>query len=308
MGGHKHSHGHGHGHDHDHGIDVRTTPLRALVTALTITGVIFFAELIGGLVSGSLALLADAMHMLSDATGLIIAVIAVIVGKKAATVTATYGYRGVEALAAAVNALTVAGVSVWIVVEAILRLNSDETVKTHVMGIVAVVGLVANAVSAWVLSSQRKSSLNVEGAFLHVLTDMLGSVAVIIAAVVIHFTGFRAADTIASLLIAALVIPRAVQLLRSSLGVLLHQVPEGYDVVEIERSLQGIEEVDAVHDLHVWSTNGTEALATCHLVVEHRDCTAPVLDAAQARLREYGIDHSTIQIEHPGHQSHEHYC
>lgn len=299
---------HGHGHAHDHGIDSQSTPLRALVTALGITATVFLAELIGGWLSGSLALMADAMHMLSDSTGLIIAVLAVLVGRRAATPKATYGYRSVEALAATVNALAVAAVSVWIVVSAILRVNSHSDIDSSVMGWVALIGLVANAASAWVLWRHRSESINVEGAFLHVLSDMLGSVAVIIAALVINFTGFTAADTIASLIIAGMVLPRAIQLLRRSLGVLLSLVPEGYDVLEIQRELETIPQVIAVHDLHVWSTSGTDALATCHLVVEHSGCTGPILDEAQSRFRDMGIEHSTIQIEHPEHADHEHIC
>lgn len=303
-----HSHGDSHGHNHDHGIDPQTASLRALVTALTITGTIFFAELIGGWLSGSLALMADAMHMLSDATGLIIAVIAVLIGRKAATKTATYGYRGVEALAAAVNAVAVAAVAIWIVVSAVLRINSHTEVDTTTMGLIAVIGLVANLASAWILSKQRQSSLNVEGAFLHVLTDMLGSVAVIIAALIIHFTGFTAADTIASLVIAALVLPRALQLMRTSIDVLLSKVPAGYDLTEISSALEDLDHVEAVHDIHVWSISGSEVLATCHLVVEGNTKFGPLLDEAQACLRDFGIDHSTIQIEQPGHKEHEEIC
>lgn len=301
-------HGHGHGHDHSHGIDAQNTPLRALVTALAITGTVFFAEVVGGVVSGSLALLADAMHMLSDATGLILAVIAVVIGRKAASARATYGYRGVEALAAAVNAVAVVAVSVWIVVSALLRLGNDQAVDPHVMGGVAIIGLLANAASAWVLHRQRSASLNVEGAFLHVLTDLLGSVAVIAAALIIYFTGWRAADTIASLAIAAIVAPRAIKLLGASLSVLLARVPAGYDITEIAAALEEIPRVRAVHDLHVWSVSGTEALATCHLVVNDDVSTGPVLDRAQEILHEMGIEHSTIQLEHPGHQAHEKTC
>ncbi|MHA2788781.1 cation diffusion facilitator family transporter [Corynebacterium sp. S7] len=305
---HTHSHPSRHDHGHDHGIDPQTASLRALITALTFTGTIFFAELIGGWISGSLALMADAMHMLSDATGLIIAVIAVLIGRKVATAKATYGYRGVEAMAAAINALTVAVVSIWIVVAAVIRLNSHAHIDTALMGWVAVVGLVANLASAWVLSRQRKNSLNVEGAFLHVLSDMLGSIAVIVAAVVIRFTGFTAADTIASLIIAALVLPRALQLLKNSVDVLLDKVPAGFEVGEIQSSLSEIPHVEAVHDLHVWSVSGSEVLATCHLVVDGEVPSGPVLDAAQEKLRDFGIHHSTIQIEQPGHQDHEQVC
>lgn len=297
-----------HDHDHDHAVDPQSASLRALITALTLTSVVFFAEVIGGLVSGSMALLADAMHMLSDATGLIIAVIAVLVGRKVASARATYGYRGVEVLAAAINAVTVIAISIVIVVQAILRTRSEADIHVGLMSTVAVIGLLANAASAWVLSRQRENSLNVEGAFLHVIVDMLGSVAVIVAAVIIHFTGWTWADAVASLVIAAMVLPRAVKLLRSSLRVLLDQVPDGVDMDAIQADLEQIPGVQAVHDLHVWSTNGVEVLATCHLVVADEGCTGPLLDEAQARLRVHDIEHSTIQIEHPEHIDHEHVC
>ena len=156
-------------HDHDHS----STPLRALLIALGITGTVFFAELIGGWLAGSMALMADAMHMLSDAAGLIIAVLAVLVGRRQASAQATYGYRRVEVLAALANAVMVLAISVWIVVEAVRRLQSPAEVQGKTMLIIAVIGLVANALSAWVLHRHRKSSINVEGAFLHVLVDML---------------------------------------------------------------------------------------------------------------------------------------
>ncbi|MGO1573810.1 cation diffusion facilitator family transporter, partial [Corynebacterium casei] len=237
--GHSHTHTHGHGHSHEDGHDHSyvNTPLKALAIAATVTGVIFFAELIGGLVSGSLALLSDAMHMLSDAAGLIIALLAAVVGNKAASSKATYGYRRVEVLAALFNAIAVTLVVVFIVVQAVRRLGSDYEIDTGMMLVVALIGLVANAISAWALSSQQNNSLNVKGAFLHVMADLLGSVAVIIAGLIIRFTGFTFADTIASLLIVAFVLPRALGLLWKTIEVLLERVPRGVDLHEIEKAL-----------------------------------------------------------------------
>src|SRR5699024_10598729 len=243
-----HGHDQSHGHSHDHSFV--NTPLRALTIASVVTGVIFFAELIGGLVSGSLALLSDAMHMLSDAAGLIIALLAALIGKKGASSRATYGYRRVEELAALFIAIAVTLVVVFIVVQAIRRLGSDYEIDTGMMLVVAFVGLVANAISAWVLSSQQEHSLNVKGAFLHVLADLLGSVAVIIAGLVIRYTGFTFADTIASLAIVAFVLPRALGLLWKTIEVLLERVPRDLDLHEIEDSLQNLPEVMMVHDLH----------------------------------------------------------
>ena len=306
MTEHSHGHGHGHGHSHGHDHNVSDAPLWALGTALAITGVVFFAELIGGWLSGSMALMADAMHMLSDATGLIIALVAVAVGRKPVSRYATFGYRRAEVLAAAFNAVMVAAISVWIVVEAVQRIGSPEEVQTRAMIIVAVVGLIANVVSALVLQSQREHSVNIEGAFLHVMVDLLGSVAVIAAGVVIAVTGFTGADVVASLIIAGLVLPRAWGLLKASISVLLERVPAGIDPVNVGNALVALDGVDAIHDLHLWSAGGRDVLCTVHLIT--RADHGQLLDRAQGRLRELGIEHATIQIEGPGHFEHEVYC
>ncbi|GAB3076104.1 cation diffusion facilitator family transporter [Corynebacterium aquatimens] len=279
----------------------------ALGTALAITAVVFVAELVGGWLSGSMALMADAMHMLSDSTSLAIAFIAVFIGSRVRSARATYGYRRVEVLAAALNAATVLLVSVWIVYQAFGRFGAGAEVDTRTMIIVAVVGLIANVASAWVLNAQREKSLNVEGAFLHVIVDLFGSVAVIIAGGVIALTGWQVADVIASLLIAALVVPRAWQLLKSSTSVLLEQVPEGIDPRQVQEELEGLSGVEAVHDLHLWSTNGSDALCTAHLITRLAE-PFRLLDLAQERLTALGIAHATIQIERPEHSAHETFC
>lgn len=306
MGTHAHEHRPGVGGTH-----ATSAPLRALAVAFAITATVFFAELAAGLISGSLALLSDAMHMLSDAAGLIIALLAAVVGKKAASRSATFGHRRVEVLAALINAVTVTGVVGWILVRAVGRLGETHEIDTTVMLIVAVVGLAANALSAWVLSRHRSENLNVRGAFLHVVADMLGSVAVIAAGLVIRFTGWTPADTIASLAIVAFVLPRALTLLWQTVEVLLERVPRGVDTREIEQALRAIPGVTDVHDLHIWSTDGVTPLATCHLVVDEV-CVGPgecgVLGQAQAALCGLGIGHSTLQLEHPGHVDNEQVC
>ncbi|MEJ4099890.1 cation diffusion facilitator family transporter [Corynebacterium mastitidis] len=291
------------GHDHDHA----PSSLRSLLGVIALTGAIFCAELIAGLLSGSLALLSDAMHMLSDSTGLILALVAILIGRRPPSGRATFGHRRVEVLAAAVNAVAVTAISVWIVVEALGRLRGTAQIDTTTMLLVAVIGLAANGASAMILTRRRHDSLNMRGAYLHVLSDLLGSVAVIAAGLIIRFTGFLAADTIASLIIAALVIPRSVGLARSSVWVLLNQAPEGVDTREVEERLRAVPGVSEVHDLHLWSTDGNHPLVTCHLVVRQGGY-ARVLDAAQAALREIGIDHATIQVEEPGHRGHEQVC
>lgn len=297
------------GHDHgEAGHSHTPQTLRALVTVIVLTSVIFFAELIGGLLSGSMALLADAMHMLSDSTGLIIALIAMLISRKAASASATFGYRRVEVFAAMINATVVSLISVWIVIQAFLRLGGGAEIDTDLMLIIALIGFAANAISALILMRHQHGSMNMRGAFLHVLSDMLASVAVIIAGLVIRFTGWLPADTIASLLIAAIILPRSLRLLRDAVEVLLERVPRGVDIAEIETRLRGMGCVHDVHDLHVWSLDGSNLLATVHLVVDEKSLRGEgcaVLDEADAVLGEFGIGHSTIQLETPGHYAHE---
>ncbi|MGP6173359.1 cation diffusion facilitator family transporter [Corynebacterium sp. A21] len=306
-GAQQHHHEHGasdHGHDHSHA----PKSLRALVAVIVLTSVIFLAELIGGLVSGSMALLADAMHMLSDSTGLIIALVAMLIGRKSASSTATYGYRRVEVLAAMLNAGVVTLISVWVVVQAVMRLGGGTEIDTDLMLIVAVIGFLANGISALVLMRHQDGNINMRGAFLHVLSDMLASVAVIIAGLVIRYTGWMFADTIASLVIAAIILPRSLGLLRDAVEVLLERVPRGVDTQQLEDGLLGINCVREVHDLHVWSLDGKDMLATVHLVVDGeaaQPSSCLVLDLADEVFAGFGIGHSTIQLESPGHQPHE---
>lgn len=319
MTTHGHAHDH-HDHDdehhhHDHGglsgHSHAPNSLKALAAVLILTATVFFAEFVAGLISGSLALLADAMHMLSDSTGLIIALVAMIIGRRAPTDRATYGFKRVEVLAAMTNALVVSAVAVWIVVEAIMRLGSDTEIQTGLMLIVAVIGFLTNGVSALVLMRHQDGNINMRGALLHVLSDMLGSVAVIIAGLIIRYTGWMPADTIASIAIAAIILPRALGLLRDALNILLERVPDGADTDEVERVLRTIPGVEDIHDLHIWSIDGREVLATCHIVVdadsEHL-FSCGVLDRAEAELTKLGITHSTIQLEGSEHSDHETVC
>lgn len=295
-------HDHAH-HDHAHG-----APLRALAVALAITGTVFVAEVVGGWISGSMALLADAMHMLSDAAGLIISLIAIIVGQKAASATATYGYRRVEVLAALINAVAVLSISVWIVVEAVRRLRDPQPVETAPMMAVALIGLIANAASAWVLARHREGSINVQGAYLHVLVDMFGSIAVLAAGAVIVLTGFSGADVVASLVIAALVLPRAWQLMVRSARVMLEHVPAGFDADEVEHALRQVDGATDTHDLHLWSLDGVSVLATVHVVAGPGVDRDQLLDRVQDTLAQLGVEHATVQIEPPEHIGHEKVC
>ncbi|MFP7365581.1 cation diffusion facilitator family transporter [Corynebacterium callunae] len=311
---HGHSHNHSDGHDHDHGVAGHShapNSLKALLGVLALTTVIFLAELSAGLISGSLALLADAMHMLSDSTGLIIAAVAMLIGRKAPTDRATYGFKRVEVLAAMTNAVVVAALSVWIVVEALMRLGGDVEIQTGVMLIVAIIGFITNAVSALILMRHQDGNINMRGAFLHVLSDMLGSVAVIIAGLVIRYTGWMPADTVASIVIAAIIIPRAFGLLKEAINILLERVPTDAEPAQVTAALKAVDGVADVHDLHIWTIDGKEILATCHLVVETSEknvYSCGVLDRAEAELSKLGINHSTIQLESAEHSGHESVC
>lgn len=303
-------------HDHDHhshdGHNHAHVPkeLRALVTVLGFTAVIFFAELIGGWYSGSLALISDAMHMLSDSTGLVVAATAIVFARQAASKSATYGNKRLEVVAALINAVSVSAISVWIVLEAFERLRSAAVVNTTMMLVVGVIGLVANVFGAVILRGHAHNNLNLKGAYLHVLVDLCGSIAVIIAAIVMKITGITWADTVASLLIAALILPRAIKLAWQSLQVLLEHAPAGIDSTMVAKQLLALPQVHAVHDLHIWSLNGQDLLATCHVVIDDTINTAAcgVLDQVQRVLADCGIEHSTVQLESQAHGEHEQVC
>ncbi|MCK7643051.1 cation diffusion facilitator family transporter [Corynebacterium sp. P6145] len=274
---------------------------------MVLTTTIFLAEVIFGLLSGSLALLADAAHMLSDSAGLVIALVAILIGRRAATSSATFGFRRIEVIAAAVNALSVGAISIWIVVEAIKRLGGHGHIDTTMMLIVAVIGFVANGGSALLLVRRQHDSMNMRGAYLHVLSDMLGSVAVIIAGLIVRATGFILADTIASVVIAAIILPRSMRLLLDATRVLMERVPGNVDLDEIRGTLAEIPGVETVHDLHVWTMDGSELIATCHLVIDpdRVESGCDVLDIANRSLEKVGVTHATIQIETAHHADHE---
>ncbi len=229
----------GHDHSHSHGVTATGKHRKRLVAVLAITLAVVLVQTIGAVVSGSLALLADAGHMLSDAAGVFIALLAAWIATRPASDLRTYGYQRAEVLAALANALVLIVISVVIFTEAIRRLGATPEVHTDIMLAAAVLGAVANLVSLLILRGAQKESLNVRGAYLEVLGDLLGSFAVIAAAVVIMVTGFQAADTIASILIALMILPRAWHLLRDVVDVLLEATPKGVDVADDPRTHPG---------------------------------------------------------------------
>lgn len=308
-----HAHDHRHGHTglvHSH-VGEGTGP-RRIGAVIALTAVIFVAELVGALVTGSLALLADAGHMLTDAAGLLLALVSALMARRAATPETTFGHRRTEVLAATVNAasvLAIAGVIAW---EAVGRLapalshgHSPAHVDAGPMMAIAAVGLAANIVSALLLRPATDDSVNVRGAYLHVLADAAGSVAVLVSGAIVLATGWTWTDAVVSVAIALMLVPRSWRLLRTCLGILLEHAPDGADPMAIRTTLESVPGVEDVHDLHVWTISGTEILVTAHLVCASPGGCGP-LDAAQAALeREHGVTHATLQIEHPGHRGHE---
>jgi cobalt-zinc-cadmium efflux system protein len=273
-----------------------------LAVALAITIFFFVVELIGGYITNSLALAADAWHMLNDAVALAFALIAAWIAGRPSDLRKTFGYHRAEILAAFLNGIFLWAVVILIIFSAIQRLQTPATVASQEMLLIAVIGLAANGLSAGVLSRSKSESLNVKSAFLHVVSDTLGSVAVIAAGLVMFFTGWYQADPIFSMLVAILISYGAYKLIRESINVLLEGVPPDIDMATVERKIREQKGVKGVHDLHVWCITPTKICAlSCHVVVEESidrrklmsDLIA-VLDAA------FGIDHTTIQLEEEG--------
>jgi cobalt-zinc-cadmium efflux system protein len=297
---HDHSHGHSHGHGgHSHGENPQNS--RALAAALAITAAYTVAEVIGGLITGSLALLADAGHMLSDNFSLGLALFAFWLSAKPPTPDRSFGYKRAEILAALVNGVTLVAISIWIFYEAYRRFLAPPEILGGWMMAVAVMGLFVNVAAAWVLMRSEAESLNLQGALRHILADLAGSVGVIAAALVIVLTGWLYADPIISILIGFLVLASSWKLLRDSVSILLEQSPPGMDAEEVGRKMVSLEGVEDVHDLHVWTiTSGFPALAAHVLVGNDEDCHERRRELEKMIYREFGIEHTTLQVDHVG--------
>ena len=295
--GHGHDHSHG-GHDH-HGHSHASAPKRALLIVLVLTGGFMIAEVIGGLLTGSLALLADAGHMLSDTASLAVALFAAWLAGRPASPSRSFGLRRAEILAALFNGLTLVAISVWIFVEAYRRLSEPPEVLGGIMLAVAVLGLLVNVTGAVILSRSSGESLNVEGALRHVIADVLGSIGAIIAAVVIILTGWRYADPLVSALIGLLVLASSWSILRDSVTILLEATPRGIDAEEVGRRMVAVEGVREVHDLHIWTiTSGFPALAAHVLVDRDANCHDKRREIEDILQHDYDIEHTTLQVDH----------
>ena len=298
---------------HDHAPaagGIRSAGHRRLLTiSLCLTATIMVVQVVGALLTGSLALLADAAHMFTDASALVIALIAAAVAARPADDRRTFGYQRAEVFGALINAIILILLAGWVGFEAVGRLIDPGEVEVAgpLMLAVAVVGLLANAISMWLLSRAQRTSINVRGAYLEVMGDLIGSAAVIVAAIVIVATGWMPADAIASMFIAILIIPRAISLLREVFSVLSESAPKGMAVADIRSHLLGYDGVVGVHDVHVWQLTRGAPVFSAHVLVD----PAILADGRSTRLlsemqgclaEHFDVEHSTFQIE-PAEQS-----
>lgn len=283
--------------NHDH-VDASSTPVSRLWLAFFLTGSFMIAEIVGSYVTGSLALLSDAMHMATDTFALALALIAIYLGRRAADLFRTYGYSRFEILAAAINALLLLIVAFYILYEAYIRIAEPAEVQSVGMLVVAFIGLVVNLISMRLLTGKKDESLNVKGAYLEVWADMLGSVGVIAGAIIIYLTGWQLVDSIIAIGIGFMVFPRTWILLKECINILLEGVPVGIDLAELKQSILSVQGVAEIHDLHVWSLTKSEHSLTAHVVMN------PATDGENLRRKieqvlqeQYHLHHTTLQME-----------
>lgn len=299
--GHAHGHGHGHGPGgHSHGVSA-DADRRWLLAALGLIVVFMAGEVVVGFAAQSLALISDAAHMLTDAASIVLALIAMRLAARPARGGYTYGLKRAEILSAQANGVTLLVLSAWLGYEAVTRLLEPPEVTGSLVLVTALVGIVVNLAATWCMSRANRSSLNVEGAFQHVLTDLYAFVATAVAGAVVLTTGFVRADAIASLVVVALMLKAGTGLVRDSGRIFLEAAPAGVDPDAVADRLVAQPLVEEIHDLHIWEiTSGEPALSAHILVTPGGDCHA-VRRALQRRLSEvYGITHSTLQVDHLG--------
>ena len=291
-----HSHGHSHGHGaacaHDHAADGRR-----LRWALVLTTLFLGAEVVGGLLSNSLALLADAGHMLTDTAALALSLFVVWFSRQPATPARSFGYLRWEILAALINGSVLLVVSAWIVWEAVLRFRTPEPLDGTLMLVVAALGLAVNVAAALVLHPASKGSLNVRGAYLHVLGDLLGSVGTLTAAILVRYTDWLIADPIASVVVTLVVVRSAWRLVREAVDVLLESSPAHIAPDAVRAQLEAIPGVESVHDLHIWSVGTGMVAMSAHAIVREPERQQHVLEHVHDAMRLFGIHHVTVQLE-----------
>ena len=292
-----HHHGHYHGHHHHH-VQRKSLQMNRLMGVFALLMVYMLCEIWGGWFSHSLTLLADAGHLFSDGMVLGLAMAAVWIAKRPPTDTRTFGYDRAEVLAALVNACFLIGVAGMICYEAILRFAHPVPVKGGILFLVATGGLLVNLLAARLLHSHQEQSLNVRGAYLHILTDLMGSAAAMLAGLGILLLGWWWVDPVMGMLVSLLVLLNGIGLLREALDILLEGAPADISVPEVEAALLARQDVKTVHHLHVWSINTDKVVLTAHLVVVPGAFTTQTLSDIQRSLKEeFGLSHVTLQLE-----------
>ncbi len=301
----------GHASTHPPAVSAGARHRGRLTAALAVTMIVLAVQVVGGLLTGSLSLLADAGHLLTDVVGVGLALGAVTYANRPAPAHRTYGNYRVEILAALVNGVLLLVVATFVVVEAVQRWNNPVVIDAGPMLLVAMFGLIGNAISLALLRDGQAESLNVRGAYLEVLGDLVGSVVVITAALVIWSTGREEADVVASLVIAAFIVPRAIGLLRATAHVLLESTPSGLDLDQVRGHMVALPGVVAVHDLHAWTITSGMPVLSAHIVVEPAILVEPcdgtaLLDRLGRCLRsDFDVEHCTFQLEPEAHAAHE---
>lgn len=287
------------GANHDHVGDKSKQNERALWLALIPTALFMFAEIAGAVITGSLALLSDAMHMATDVFGVGLAIVAIRLARRPPDLKRTFGYERLEILAASANALILFGVAIYILYEAYQRLNNPPEIQSMGMLVIAVLGLIINGFSMWILSSGKDESLNLKGAYLEVWSDFLGSLGVIAAAIIIRLTGWTIVDSIVAIAIGFWVLPRTWILFRDATNILLEGVPAGISLEDVRNSMLAAKGVTDVHDLHVWALTGGRICLTAHVVAESRsnDYETLVAELNDLMHERFSIGHVTIQYE-----------
>ncbi|MFD9796373.1 cation diffusion facilitator family transporter [Streptomyces sp. NPDC059070] len=306
MSHHDESHGHGHAHGagshsgHSHGVSA-DADRRWLAIALTLITTFMAAEVVVGVIAGSLALISDAAHMLTDAASIVLAMIAMRLAARPARGGFTYGLKRAEILSAQANGLTLLLLGAWLAYEAVRRLIDPPEVEGGLMLVVALTGIVVNIVAAWCISKANRTSLNVEGAYQHILNDLFAFIATAVAALIVVLTGFDRIDAIATLVVVALMVRAGFGLVRDSGRILLEAAPAGLDPDAIGDELASQRSVVEIHDLHIWTITSGEPALSAHVLVEpDGDCHAVRRHLQRLLRATHGIGHATLQVDHLG--------
>lgn len=285
------------GKEHQH-TATKVTTERYLIIALILTSTFLIAEVVGGIITSSLALISDAAHMLTDVVALVIALMAIRIAKRSSDLRRTFGYYRFEILAAAFNTILLFLVAIYIIYEAYERLYQPPEISSMGMLVIAAIGLIVNIISMRLLMSGKEKSLNIKSAYLEVWSDMLGSIGVIIGAIIIRFTGWAFVDSIIAVLIGLWVLPRTWVLLKESINVLLEGVPEGLDLTQIKQACYKIQGVLDIHDLHVWAITSDKINLTAHVIVDSQYNFEDIFANLRKLLKaQFNIEHTTLQYE-----------